>query len=155
MRLPLACATLALAAACSDANPAKTPADPASATITLTPMRFEEYASVVPPNLSCAFKADGGILLVASAPDDRAAEAAAVLKVDNALVRMTRSAAGGYRGLLDPSSTFQGRGYEVVIDRSAGEGRRDGVETTVWPASLTLQDADGRSRLTGTWNCGA
>lgn len=158
----------ALLAACGETQapePPRAPAPPAAPEPPTAPtppaapletMVFDEFSSVVPPGLGCAFQTEAGVLFVASADDDRNATARAVIKTGGRLIPLTGRQTGGYAGLVEPESAYAGDGVAVTVAHDGGEGRLEGIETTVWPARLTLTRGDGTAAtLTGDWGCGA
>ncbi len=161
-------ALAALTVACSE--PAETPGEPAPtpdtapqqpapqpSAIEVQAMVYDEFSALVPPGLGCVFEGGDAILMVASAPDDRTARPEAAIKVSGVAVKLTGRATGGYIGMYGGDSAFEGQGYVVEIDRAEGDGTKVGVETTSWPARLTVRrPADGAMReLPGDWSCGA
>ena len=173
--LPLAAAALALAA-CSGSEseaPAAPPGDeitappapstpsptvPEQAPPVLEPMVYEEYTSLIEPGLGCSFStADERLLLVSTAPMDESAIAEAVVKRDGKTMVLRAQDAGGYDALVN-GATFAGEGaLSARVERLPGEGTPGEIETTSWPATLTVM-AHGETGTVypeGKWNCGA
>ena len=164
--------TLALSlAACSDGAP-DTPETEASATpapepsqtadsdsdIALRPIAYDQFSPLIEPGLGCSFEdADGNLLFVATAPDERDATAEGVIDSGGGARVVEADATGGYNSLVEGGSFTGASGTAVTITRDGGEGTPEGIETTAWPARLVVRGEGGGQRAYdgGQWACGA
>ena len=94
---------------------------------------------------------------MATAPDDPEVVAMAVIKAGTVPVVLDASKAGGYALLQSGGSFSNGIGLSVTITRNLGEGTAGEIETTSWPAHLTVLCEEGLKReyLEGIYTCGA
>ena len=137
--------------------PADAPPTAKERPVVLEPLVYADYENRLDAGLSCNFtSSDGRNLFAASAPDDSAAKGKGLVKVNGDFRTLRTDRVGGY-ALLREGASFHSGGISASIQRASGEGRREGVESTVWPASLHVAIEDGRdvSYDGGRWSCGA
>ena len=168
--------TLALSlAACGDSAP-DTPATepPASANptpapepsqtadsdtdIALRPIVYDQFSPLIEPGLGCSFEdADGNLLFVATAPDERDATAEGVIDSGSGARVVEADTAGGYNALVEGGSFTGASETSVTVTRDGGEGTPEGIETTAWPARLVVRGENSGQRAYdgGQWACGA
>jgi hypothetical protein len=121
----------------------------------LQPMTYGEFSPVVASGMGCSFSADDKILFVATAPDDRRARAQGAIKYGGTVGTVNATKTGGFRTLRE-GGIFAGSDITLNIGRGAGEGVRDGDESTKWPATLTVTELSvGDRSYEGYWSCGA
>lgn len=124
----------------------------------LKPIVYDEFSPLIEPGLGCGFEAvSGDTIFVATAPDDRYAVAKAVVKSGAAPVVLEADRAGGYEALQKGGSFSDGMDLSVTIRRDPGDGTLSGIETTSWPARLTVRGEEGLTReyARGVYSCGA
>ncbi|NYH94334.1 hypothetical protein [Novosphingobium marinum] len=110
----------------------------------------------------CAFRDEGGReLLSVGRPDtfDRAAGSAGpalgVARIGGEVVELEAQTASAQ--YVEAGPVLVGGGYTLRVDRAEGEGSPVGVESSEWPADLTVIAADSATTIysPGTWRCGA
>ena len=164
--------TLALSlAACGDSAP-DAPATEATATpapepsqtadsdsdIALRPIAYDQFSPLIEPGLGCSFEdADGNLLFVATAPDERDATAEGVIDSGSGARVVEADRAGGYSALVEGGSFTGASETTVTVTRESGEGTPGEIETTAWPARLVVRGEGGGQRAYdgGQWACGA
>ncbi len=121
----------------------------------LEAMTYGEFSPVVASGLGCSFSADDRILFVATAPDDRAARAQGAVKYGGTVGVVNATKPGGYQALRQ-GGIFAGSDITLNVGRGTGKGSADGIESTKWPATLTVTELSvGDRSYQGTWSCGA
>ena len=121
----------------------------------LQPMTYGEFSPVVASGTGCSFSADGELLFVATAPDDPAARAQGAVKYGGTVGQVNATKPGGYQALRQ-GGIFAGSDITLNVGRGAGKGTADGVESTRWPATLTVTELSvGDRSYQGSWSCGA
>ena len=119
-------------------------------------MTYGEYSNAIESGLGCSFQSgpNDGILLVATAPDDKMANGEGVVKIKD--VPTVLPFGGKGYGALESGGTFKTDTLTVTITRGAGEGKKVGIETMQWPATLTVKTgAGGENSYKGSYSCGA
>lgn len=122
----------------------------------LQPMAYAEFSPLVGAGLGCSFSSDDDrLLFVATAPDDRAARAKGAIKYGGTVGMVSATKPGGYQALRQ-GGIFAGSDISLNVGRSGVPGQRDGVESTKWPATLTVTELSvGDRSYAGEWSCGA
>ncbi|TXC68837.1 hypothetical protein FSZ31_07665 [Sphingorhabdus soli] len=121
----------------------------------LQPMTYGEFSPVVASGTGCSFSADDQLLFVATAPDDRAARAQGAVKYGGTVGTLNATRPGGYRALRQ-GGIFAGSDITLNVGRGTGKGSADAIESTRWPATLTVTELSvGDRSYQGTWSCGA
>ena len=141
-----------------NAAAAEQPASAAPPEFGLKPIAYDEFSLLVEPGLGCSFETKSGdTIFVATAPDDRQAVAEAVVRSGATPVVLEADRAGGYAALQEGGSYSDGIDLSVTITRDPGEGTSNGIETTSWPARLTVRGEEGSKReyARGVYSCGA
>ena len=126
--------------------------------LALQPIVYAEFSALIEPGLGCSFQAEADeLLLVATAMDEREDVAEAVVKTDAEAFVIKATQPGGYNALRENGATFtNGVDLSISIERDAGEGVPEGIESTVWPATMILRhDGMARTYTGGRWSCGA
>lgn len=124
----------------------------------LQPMRFEEFSTVIEPGLGCSFalRDSDAALFVASAGDERSERPQGLVKLRDTLVPLRSDSAGGYQALVGGAG-MRSEALSVRVDRAEGDGEQVGIETTRWPATLTVTQDEGGTTVyrPGWYSCGA
>ena len=126
--------------------------------LALQPIVYAEFSKLIEPGLGCSFQAETDVLLlVATAMDEREDVAEAVVKTDAEAFVIKATQPGGYNAMRENGATFtKGSDLSIVIERNPGEGEPEGIESTVWPATMTVrQNGMKRTYTGGRWSCGA
>lgn len=116
-------------------------------------LRAKDIADAeLPGELACGFADRGGnTLLYASGNVQSAEDAVGLVKIDQAIERLT--VPGGFNALVR-GPTLAGSGLTVTV-RLRGPSAPTGEESPPRPASMTWRRADkAGSSFNGTWTCG-
>lgn len=145
------------------ATPARLPANPGLAEladqttggspIDLEPLTESALAGALEGELRCSFTdADGRGLMAAAANVDPDNRGTAVVLNGETAERLVSRRTGGFNA-MEKGASFGTRGLIATIERGAAQST--GTEETRHAATLTVQRADGASRVyQGLWNCG-
>lgn len=120
----------------------------------LEPVTFAEIVDVVQPGLGCSFiNSDDESLLFATGEDGPAKPIQAAVKIDGTMIPLIGR--GGYSA-LEAGTKLSSEALDITIDREQGEGKKVGIETLEWSATLTVtQDEGGKNSYEGRYSCGA
>lgn len=125
----------------------------------LSAMTYDEFSARIPSGTGCSFTPEGPdkpTLMIATAPIENDARAQAVIKLDGTVRILRSKAAGGYDRLREGAVLTNDQGVSVTVVRAKGEGQPEGIESTVWPATMTVRAAPDRERIyKGSYGCGA
>ncbi len=136
--------------------PADAPPTAKERPVVLEPLVNADYRDRLDEGMSCSFtSSDGRNLFAASATDDSAVKGKALLKVNGDFRTLRTDRIGGY-ALLREGASFSSGGMTASIERASGDGAREGVGSTAWPATLHVAIEDGRDVTYdgGRWSCG-
>ena len=119
-------------------------------------MTRDEFSNAIASGLGCSFQSgpQDGILLVATAPDDNRANGEGVVKIGDVPTVMPFSGKG--YGALESGGTFRTNALTITVKRGTGPGKKVGIETMSWPATMTIKTkTGGENSYAGTYACGA
>lgn len=137
--------------------PSATPAPAGPDHLTLAPIAAGD-AAVIADSMDnvggCEFiGTDKRTLLSVGLPDSSTARGFGVARAGGVVVQAQTREGGRAAIEAGPSLAFEG----IVLDvaHGGGAGEKVGIETSAWPATLTVSDADGASKdYEGRWACG-
>ena len=139
--------------------------DPDLARPDVQPLTYNEYTQRIPAGSGCSFTdSRGRLLFVATADFEAEATAQGAMKLADRVFVLSANRAGGYTALsqgqffADPKGTpyEKSSGVAANIVRLPGEGTPGEIETTSWPAEMTVSmEGEGMSKFTGRWECGS
>lgn len=93
------------------------------------------------------------MLLMVGLPDSTSETGVAVARSKGEVIEMTTRQRGYQAIEAGPQLAYEG--IMLTVTHEGGEGRKQGVETRVWPATLTVSDMDDAAKdYTGSWSCG-
>lgn len=118
---------------------------------------YDEFSPLIEPGTGCSFQTSRGeLVFVATAEPGGSDNAQAVINAGDG-PRVLQGEAAGYEGLVE-GGEFSGDGdISLTIVREDGAGTPGEIETTSWPATLTLTGKDGAERIygDGVYSCGS
>lgn len=93
------------------------------------------------------------MLLMVGLPDSTSETGVAVARTKGQVIEMATRQRGYQAIEAGPQLAYEG--IMLKVTHEGGEGRKQGVETRVWPATLTVSDMDDAAKsYTGSWSCG-
>ncbi len=119
-------------------------------------MEYQDFSTAIEAGLGCSFQSepDGGTLLVATADPMTDKKGEAVVKINDTPVILQFE--GSDYDTLAKGGNFTSEALSVTVKRADGDGKRIGVETMGWPATMQVaQDEGGSNSYEGTYACGA
>ncbi len=119
-------------------------------------MEYQDFSTAIEAGLGCSFQSepDGGTLLVATADPMTDTKGEAVVKINDTPVILQFE--GSDYDALAKGGNFTSEALTVTVKRADGDGKRIGVETTGWSATMRVtQDEGGSNSYEGTYACGA
>lgn len=156
-------------AACQQSDPAPEPsATPTRAAVASATAAGTDHLALAPIEASdvtvisdsmdhvggCEFIGnDKRTLLSVGLPDSTTAKGFGVARAGGLVVQAQTQEVGRAAIEAGPALAFEG----IVLDvaHAGGAGEAVGIETSAWPATLTVKDSDGKSRAyPGNWACG-
>ena len=139
--------------------------DPELSRPDVQPLAYTDYNQRIPAGSGCSFAdAKGRLLFVATADFEADTTAQGAVKLADRVLALSANRPGGYNAVVrgqffaDPKRTpyENSSGVGVNVVRLPGKGTPGEIETTSWPAEMTVSiEGEGISKFTGRWECGS